>query len=73
MDILDYRKAYYLANRDKMVERSRQWRKDNSARVVARVDCDCGGRYLAPNKSNHLRTNKHQTWIEFQRQLNKKN
>ena len=69
MDVKEYNRKYYEANKDKLIERSRLWREKNQERMNTKIICGCGGRYITNNKTNHKRTNKHTTWIRFQKQF----
>ena len=42
--------------------------------VMTKVNCECGGKYMRSNKSNHYLTNKHITnmrIIQLEKKLNK--
>ena len=43
----------YLKRRDKVLENNR-----------TKVDCSCGGSYTLSNKSEHLKTKKHQQYLQ---------
>jgi cation diffusion facilitator CzcD-associated flavoprotein CzcO len=43
-----------------------QYRKTNHARINAKVDCDCGGKYTKKHKAGHLRTQKQIDWSNTQ-------
>ena len=69
MEVKQYHQKYYERNKEKIIERSKLWREKNQEKVKAKIICDCGGHYLATNKTNHTRTKKHLTWIAFQKIL----
>lgn len=69
MEAKQYHKQYYEDNKQMIIERSRLWREKNQEKLNIKIICDCGGRYLATNKTNHTRTNKHMTWVRFQIQF----
>jgi hypothetical protein len=71
MNVQQYNRRYYELHKDVLIERSRLWREKNRDKLIIKVVCECGGRYLATNKTNHTRTQKHAMWVEFERKLKK--
>jgi len=51
--IEEHKKQYYLNNKDKIEEHKKQ-----------KFDCVCGGKYTLTHKARHLKTNKHQTYLQ---------
>ena len=49
----NYQKAYRITNRDKIREHKNQ-----------KYDCECGGKYIKNHKSRHLKSLKHQEFIQ---------
>ena len=56
IDNPDYQKQYRIANADKQRTKS---------------TCECGGKYTHQNKSTHIKTPKHQTYLKSIEQYNK--
>jgi hypothetical protein len=48
---------------------ARQWRAKHADIVKSRFECECGSTYLYCGKTNHMRTDKHRRFVEFQNQL----
>lgn len=74
-------KEYYEAHRDQIKENNIKWRNKNQDQLKAndrkykqenyeyrheKFDCECGGKYIRCLKSQHLKTKKHQKWVESQ-------
>ena len=51
----DYQKEYYNDNKDKI-----------NIKKNEKFECDCGGRYSYTHKSTHIKTNKHQNYLQSQ-------
>ena len=49
-------KIYYNQNKDKIYERTKEWK-------ATKFDCPCGGSYNNSNKSTHMKTNRHQQYL----------
>ncbi|NIQ13077.1 MAG: GIY-YIG nuclease family protein [Candidatus Dadabacteria bacterium] len=60
-------KQYYLDNSDKIKEQQKQYYLDNKEKIKEQQSqkhtCNCGGKYTTQNKSQHLKSKKHQTFI----------
>ncbi|KAF4127256.1 hypothetical protein GN958_ATG23570, partial [Phytophthora infestans] len=54
-----YNKEYYRANKHR-------WDAISKARLAARSNCECGGKYSAANHHVHVRSKKHKRWLEEQ-------
>ncbi len=52
-------KLYYDTNKEHISEYKKQWYEKNKEKC----DCECGGKYTYCNKSTHIKTNKHQKYI----------
>jgi hypothetical protein len=50
---LEYQKQYYETNKDQILEKAYQT-----------IECECGINYTKHHKSRHLKTKKHQTYLE---------
>ena len=59
---------FYQDNADKIKEQKKQYRQSNTDKIKAHYnqkrDCDCGGKYTEANKARHLKTKKHQKYLE---------
>ena len=51
-------------------ERGRRWREKNAHVLETRFKCDCGSSYFYTNKTQHLRTQKHLRFVQYQQDLN---
>ena len=63
-----YQPQYYQDNREAIKEYKSQYNQDNREAISARRNvkhtCECGGRYTHAGKSQHLRTKKHQEYLQ---------
>ena len=59
---------WYQANKDKILEQNAEYRVKNKEKIKEQKNkkflCDCGGKYTYINKSQHIKTNKHQNWVK---------
>jgi len=55
----DYHKIWYANHKERFVEYNRRYKDKNTKKHI----CECGGNYIRPNKSVHLKTKKHQKYI----------
>ena len=48
-------------------EYEKKWREEHREQIIEyssiKCDCDCGGKYTMQNKARHLKTNKHQKYL----------
>ena len=63
-------REYHNNNKEKCNARSREYRakhkKELNAKAKQKYQCECGGRYIKTHKARHLRTKKHQDFINNQ-------
>jgi hypothetical protein len=77
--ISQQKKEYYEKNKDKIIERQKHYiqinndiirekRKiyieNNKAKLKEQFNCKCGGKYTYQYKSTHIKTKKHQTYLQ---------
>jgi hypothetical protein len=73
--IKQYKKQYRTDNADKIkqyrtdnADKIKQYRTDNADKIKQykneKHNCECGGQYTNTNKSTHLKSKKHQKYIE---------
>jgi hypothetical protein len=66
--IREREKIYREENGDKIREREKKYRDKNRDQINAKhkekFDCECGGKYTHTHKARHLRTQKHQLYLE---------
>ena len=58
----EYLKKYYIENKHKYGDRSKKYMKEHNDKVV----CECGGNYSGYHKNRHIKTIKHQTYLQTQ-------
>jgi hypothetical protein len=68
-EINEKNREYYQDNKDEIKERRRQRYQENKDKLNEKFDCVCGGKYTHNNKSRHLKSKKHQLYIEKQQHL----
>jgi DNA anti-recombination protein RmuC len=72
----EYLRKYREENRDRINEKRREnrdrineKRRENRDKLNEKFDCVCGGKYTHNNKSTHIKTRKHQLYVEKQQHL----
>ena len=58
------RKKYYEKNKNRISKRDKEYYKANEDKLKKNFDCECGGMYKQYTKSKHLKTKKHQAYLE---------
>ena len=65
--ICEYGKQYREVNKDKLNEKQKQYREVNKDKINEsqneKFGCDCGGKFTRSHKLQHLKTKKHQDYI----------
>jgi len=60
-------KQYYEDNKDKIKEHIKKYREDNKDKIKERKSkkctCECGTIYIHGNKARHIKTIKHQKYL----------
>ena len=59
-------KQWYEANKEHISEQKKQYRQVNKDRINEKVNCECSGKYTMRHKSQHMKTIKHQRYLEAQ-------
>jgi hypothetical protein len=73
-------KKYYTNNQDVLKEKNKKYREENLQKTLdygkewreknkEKILCECGGHFIKYNKSYHLKTKKHQAYINQQTDL----
>tara|TARA_R110000803_G_scaffold183442_1_gene245775 strand:- start:22 stop:687 length:666 start_codon:yes stop_codon:yes gene_type:complete len=60
----EYNNKNYQANRDKALEKSHQYNKDNAEKIKERMDCECGKNILKISINRHKKSKYHINFIE---------
>ena len=71
-----YEKVYYETNKDKLIGKSKIHRETNKDKIKSyrdankykfneKTNCVCGGKYTHKHKATHLKSNKHQKYLEL--------
>jgi hypothetical protein len=70
IDNIDKNKQYRIDNADKIkqyridnADKSKQYRIDNADKIKQKFHCKCGGKYNYNSKSTHIKSNKHQKYL----------
>ena len=65
--MLEQMKQYYKDNKEYFQEYKKQYNIDNKEKIAEKAsqkhDCLCGGRYTHHHKATHIKSNKHQTYL----------
>ena len=64
MEELTNRQKYYKTNIENEKRRFKKYCKINEVKLKTPIVCECMGRYVPSNKTNHLRTSIHKKWLE---------
>lgn len=63
----EYLKEYYERNKKQIDERQKQYRERNKEQIKKqqkeKIDCECGGCYQKTNKSYHIKSKKHISYL----------
>ena len=59
---------YHQNNKEKINQNKKQYYQQNKEKLKQKFNCDCGGKYGYTTKSIHIKTQKHQKWLERQNQ-----
>ena len=63
----EYQKQYNESNKKQISEQKRQYREAHKEQLreqaIQKHDCDCGGKYTHQNKLQHIKTKKHQKYV----------
>lgn len=65
--IIEQKKQYYSDNKDEIGEKHKNYYIQNKDKIVAKNSCECGGHYMYSNKSNHLKSIRHNEYINNQK------
>ena len=64
---LEYHKQYVQENRERILEHQKQYYQENKEQIADRAKqkykCECGGRYTHTHKSRHIKSEKHQNFL----------
>ena len=63
-----YGKQYRAQNKEHRQKLHQQYYQNNKEQFLQQFNCDCGGKYTYKKKSRHIKTQKHQKWLEKQNQ-----
>jgi hypothetical protein len=65
--IKEYRAEYYAENQEEILLQKKEYYQKNKAEIdkirQTKHDCECGGKYTTGNKSKHIKTKLHQTYL----------
>jgi hypothetical protein len=65
--IIDKKKIYYEENKEAYVEKNKIYREKNKEAIAEKgktlVKCGCGSTHRHSDKARHLRSQKHQEWM----------
>jgi predicted GIY-YIG superfamily endonuclease len=61
--LAEKQKKIYKNNKEKIRERQNKYYELNKEKLLEKFDCNCGGIYSTTNKQRHLKSKKHQNFI----------
>jgi hypothetical protein len=63
----ELQKKHYAENQEEILLQKKEYYQQNKEEIQKRRqtkhDCECGGKYTTGNKSNHIKTKLHQTYL----------
>jgi len=62
-EIIAHKKKYYEENKEEIIANVKKYREENKEEINAKHTCECGGKYTQHHKSSHMKTKKHQDYI----------
>jgi hypothetical protein len=74
--ISEYQKEYNETNKEKIIEyrktnkeylstKNKEYREQNKLKLLKKIECECGGKYVYKNKSVHCKSQKHCKFIDL--------
>jgi hypothetical protein len=67
-EIRERKKQWYQDNKDELREKHKQYRIDNADKIKEHKNekntCDCGGKYTRSHKAQHVKSIRHQIFIQ---------
>jgi hypothetical protein len=68
LTIQEFKKKYYIENKEQIQEHHKKYRKENQEKIQEQQKqkhtCFCGGKFTTQNKSTHLKSLKHQAYVQ---------
>ena len=61
--IAEQKKLYREANKEKILEQKKEYRDANKEKIKEKFNCECGGKFTLGSKARHMKTKKHQDYI----------
>jgi hypothetical protein len=62
-------KEYYVVNTEQIKKKQKEYRQNNGEQIAqhknTKHECECGGKYSNSHKPKHIKTKKHQDWINI--------
>ena len=62
--IIIKKREYYEKNKDKLNNRHKEYNNKNKDKLNEKFDCPCGGNYSYSAKARHIKTAKHQNFLQ---------
>jgi hypothetical protein len=60
----EYAKKYHQENKEYIKEYKKIWFENNKEELNKKFICMCGGKYIKRHKSTHIKTKKHQQYLQ---------
>jgi hypothetical protein len=60
----EHNKKYKEEHQDQIKERNKRYREENRDKMNEKCHCECGGKFTFCHKSHHLKTIKHQKYLD---------
>ena len=58
-----YKKEHYQKNANEIKKKTKEYYHLNKTHLNSKQECECGGKYTNTHKSCHMKSNKHQNYI----------
>ena len=62
--ILEKVQNYYREHNEQILEQKKQYKLENKDYLLEKLNCECGGSYVRHGHARHLRTLKHQDYLD---------
>ena len=64
-----WNKEWHIKNKDKTRQRKRNNYQKNKDKLMSIMKCDCGSSFQYQNKSHHIKTKRHQDYLEQMKEI----
>ncbi len=55
---------YNQDNKEKIAQGKKEWNQNNKEKMKEKFNCECGGKYTYRHTAQHMKSQKHQKWVQ---------